>query len=417
MPLGPLRSWVASAPFISSGGVGSPSGLESRMSVVPQQGPGWYQVGDQVQWWDGQSWFVSPGPASASLRCWSCGAVLPAESHFCASCGKSVVMPLSGGSPVTSINNGQVSAPAAQQPAPVNHGFVSAPVSAPSATPTAAPVSWGGQVTGSLPHVHYAGWWRRYAAALVATFVRTAIGFAIAFPLVLLLAGGKSDEEAQSLFSVFLPIVEWIVYFSWIFVARSRTGAWVDMKVTGIALVDADTLRPLSYGRAFLRSLASVLNGLPLLIGFFAPLWTRRNQSFADMLCNTVVVHTSGGVDPSTGRVRGLDAPKRRRFAVVAINSAPFALVLFIVLVIPSMVMAGGPGPMAYGIAEDIYTEGVSRAEVAGSPVADSFFDEAANDVAPNFWESSINRVLVTTSEGVGVAYVCDSGPSTEVCN
>lgn len=212
-------------------------------------------------------------------------------------------------------------------------------------------------------------------------------------------------------------VIQLALFFSWIPLAQSRSGAWLDMKVAGIAIVDGDTFQPLSYGRAVLRICATAVDFLSLGIGFFAPLWTRRNQTFADLLCNTVLVHTTGGVDLATGRVRGLGAPKRRRGLIVAICSAPLVFGLGAALLVPLFITGAGPGPVAFRIAGDIYTEGERLARVAGEPVGDSFFEDAADEIAPEAWESSINRVLFTTSDGVGIAYVCDSGPSTEICS
>ncbi|MFZ0161149.1 MAG: RDD family protein, partial [Kineosporiaceae bacterium] len=47
-------------------------------------------------------------------------------------------------------------------------------------------------------------------------------------------------------------------------------------------------------GTAFLRRIAQVLDSLSLGIGYLAPLWTQRRQTFGDMLTQTVVIKASG---------------------------------------------------------------------------------------------------------------------------
>ncbi|WP_024286419.1 RDD family protein [Cellulomonas sp. KRMCY2] len=70
---------------------------------------------------------------------------------------------------------------------------------------------------------------------------------------------------------------------------QGRTGQTVGKRAMGIRLVGQRTLTPVGTGRAFCRDLAHNLD-VYTVVGCFWPLWDARRQSFADMLCSTVVV-------------------------------------------------------------------------------------------------------------------------------
>jgi uncharacterized RDD family membrane protein YckC len=138
----------------------------------------------------------------------------------------------------------------------------------------------------------YSGWWRRCAAIIIQS---TLVGLII-LPLVILgvVLFPENGENTQTGVLDFLVLVGQLIVFLVVVIrAQSKSGAWVDMKVMKIALVDEATLLPLTYKRALLRNLAGVLNSLPLGLGYLAPLFSKKKQTFADMLCKTVVIKTN----------------------------------------------------------------------------------------------------------------------------
>ncbi|SDP63699.1 Uncharacterized membrane protein YckC, RDD family [Actinopolyspora xinjiangensis] len=80
---------------------------------------------------------------------------------------------------------------------------------------------------------------------------------------------------------------------------RGTTGQTVGQRIMRIKTVDEFRGRPIGFGYALLRQLCHVVDALPLYMGFFAPLWEPRKQTWADRIVKTVVVH----VDPPTDGV------------------------------------------------------------------------------------------------------------------
>ncbi|MFC7569608.1 RDD family protein [Actinomadura namibiensis] len=76
----------------------------------------------------------------------------------------------------------------------------------------------------------------------------------------------------------------------WICYQEGTTGQSIGKRQMGIRLVSAQTGQPIGFGMAFLRKLAHFADGAVCYIGYFWPLWDERKQTFADKICNTIVV-------------------------------------------------------------------------------------------------------------------------------
>lgn len=68
------------------------------------------------------------------------------------------------------------------------------------------------------------------------------------------------------------------------------TGYTIGKGVLGITLVSEATGQPIGAGKAFLRSLAHILDSLPCYLGLLWPLWDAKRQTFADKVMCTVVI-------------------------------------------------------------------------------------------------------------------------------
>jgi uncharacterized RDD family membrane protein YckC len=75
-------------------------------------------------------------------------------------------------------------------------------------------------------------------------------------------------------------------------------------QVAGIKLIREDSGQPVGFGLAFGRALLHIIDALPLYIGFFAPLWDEKRQTWSDKIVGTVVV-----VAPKPGQ--GYQAPQQ----------------------------------------------------------------------------------------------------------
>ena len=65
--------------------------------------------------------------------------------------------------------------------------------------------------------------------------------------------------------------------------------------ILGLKLVRTDG-RPVNFGVAFVRSLASFFSGLVFFMGFFWVGWDRNKQSWHDKIAGTVIVRMPAGV-------------------------------------------------------------------------------------------------------------------------
>jgi uncharacterized RDD family membrane protein YckC len=76
----------------------------------------------------------------------------------------------------------------------------------------------------------------------------------------------------------------------WICYQEGTTGQSIGKRQMGIRLVSAQTGQPIGFGMAFVRKIAHVADSFLCYIGFLWPLWDDRKQTFADKICNTIVV-------------------------------------------------------------------------------------------------------------------------------
>jgi len=71
---------------------------------------------------------------------------------------------------------------------------------------------------------------------------------------------------------------------------QGRSGQSIGKRMLGVRLVGAGSGQPIGFGRAVCRQIAHLLDLLPLLLGYFWPLWDEQRQTFADKVCATLVV-------------------------------------------------------------------------------------------------------------------------------
>ncbi|TDD68267.1 RDD family protein [Actinomadura darangshiensis] len=76
----------------------------------------------------------------------------------------------------------------------------------------------------------------------------------------------------------------------WICYQEGTTGQSIGKRQMGIRLLSAQTGQPIGFGMAFVRKLAHIADSFLCYIGFLWPLWDDRKQTFADKICNTIVV-------------------------------------------------------------------------------------------------------------------------------
>ena len=140
--------------------------------------------------------------------------------------------------------------------------------------------------------VHYAGFWRRFAALFLDGMLYTAL----TLPLMVWMYGsgylnwwlGSSSDMAtygvfDLLLTYLLPFV--LLVFCWLRWQATPGKILLDCRV-----VDARTLQPLSPRQAVIRALGYILSALPIYLGFVWAAFDKRKQALHDKLAGSLVI-------------------------------------------------------------------------------------------------------------------------------
>jgi uncharacterized RDD family membrane protein YckC len=158
----------------------------------------------------------------------------------------------------------------------------------PYAQPGYGQPAYGPPGYGPAPHVGQLAEWPARAGAFLID-VGIVIVAEVVLVFLLLLLGSRSWTLA-----IVLGIAGFLALFAFAIwnqcYRQGVTGQTIGKKVVGLRLVGVETGAPVGFGTSFLRQLAHVIDGMPLYIGYLWPLWDPMKQTFADKICNTVVV-------------------------------------------------------------------------------------------------------------------------------
>jgi uncharacterized RDD family membrane protein YckC len=182
-------------------------------------------------------------------------------------------------------------APGAPPPPPA-YGQYGVPESAPPPPPSGqygSPAPYGGQPGtpsqyGATPGAPFASWISRVGAYLLDALI-------VGIPLGILAGIGGAIGGGGGAAVVIVAYLVGLGLFLWNQVFRQgRTGQSLGKQVVGIRLIREQDGQPVGPGMTFVRYLAHILDSIPCYIGYLWPLWDSKNQTFADKVCNTVVV-------------------------------------------------------------------------------------------------------------------------------
>jgi uncharacterized RDD family membrane protein YckC len=118
-----------------------------------------------------------------------------------------------------------------------------------------------------------AGFWRRFAAALIDGLV---VGIC---EYILRLLLGTAGIALSFVFSA-----GYFVYF------HGRTGQTPGDAALGIRVVDIDNGEVIGYGRAFGRWLVSLVSGVVLVLGYLWMIWDARKQTWHDKAASSLPI-------------------------------------------------------------------------------------------------------------------------------
>jgi len=119
-----------------------------------------------------------------------------------------------------------------------------------------------------------AGFWQRFGAAFIDGLVVGVVEFILRAVL-----GGPG------ILLSFLFSFGYYTYF------HGGTGQTPGDAALGIRVVDIDSGEVIGYGRAFGRTLVSIVSALALLLGYLWMLWDPRKQTWHDKAVSSLPVH------------------------------------------------------------------------------------------------------------------------------
>jgi uncharacterized RDD family membrane protein YckC len=158
-------------------------------------------------------------------------------------------------------------------PAPPSWGRGPGTVRPPGAPPEQAP-RYPPAASGDGPSGPRAGFWQRFAAALVD-------GILLAVVDAILL--GLFGEPGRA-----MGLVVSLSYFTYF--EGSPSGQTVGKRALGIRVIDLDGGGSIGHGRAFIRWIGRFVSSVVLLLGYFWMIWDREKQTWHDKFANSVVV-------------------------------------------------------------------------------------------------------------------------------
>ncbi len=149
------------------------------------------------------------------------------------------------------------------------------------ASSTAAPIGLATPITFGL--ARYAGFWIRAVAFIIDGIILGGLFLLVAFFLK-----PSSEESGSMLLAAVIQGVIAILYLALFWTSPMQ--ATLGQKFCGVKVVDEMGGHRISLMRGLGRSLAMILSGLPLGIGYLMAAFTERKRGLHDMIAGTCVV-------------------------------------------------------------------------------------------------------------------------------
>jgi uncharacterized RDD family membrane protein YckC len=146
--------------------------------------------------------------------------------------------------------------------------------------------------------VQYAGFWRRFAAALIDGLITAPVSFVIQMLFgVSPFSGGlvrtlDTPDEAFRYLVRYIVANSLVMVLAWLYSAlmeSSRYQATLGKMALGIVVTDMNGQR-ISFGRATGRYFGKIVSSIILLIGYFMIAFTQKKQGLHDIMADCLVV-------------------------------------------------------------------------------------------------------------------------------
>jgi len=134
--------------------------------------------------------------------------------------------------------------------------------------------------------VRYAGFWRRFVAAIVDGILVSILETIVAVVLTAILGSGTGASLAYAINLV-------LVFGYFAYMESSPRQATLGKMLLGIKVTDLEGNR-VSFGRALGRNLAKIVSAIIFMIGYIMAAFTGKKQALHDMIASCLVVQGKG---------------------------------------------------------------------------------------------------------------------------
>ncbi|MFD9407663.1 RDD family protein [Streptomyces sp. NPDC059989] len=155
----------------------------------------------------------------------------------------------------------------------------------PAGAPGMPPMGMPGMGMPPLAH-----WGLRVGATLLDGLITAGPMYALGF-----IDLATSDNPDEPGFFFLIGVLYAIAMGFYQLYLEGKTGQSIGKKAVGISVRREADGQPLGFGMAFVRKLAHFLDGIACYIGYLWPLWDEKKQTFADKVCNTLVITVPKG--------------------------------------------------------------------------------------------------------------------------
>ena len=157
-----------------------------------------------------------------------------------------------------------------------------------------------GQQAASGRMVTYAGFWKRFVAAIIDSIILSFVSMLFIVPLVIvgLIGGASGDFEDPDMsylaifFGMYLLIMMILFVMQWLYhaIMESTKGASLGKMAMGIRVTDMSG-NPISFGRATGRYFAKIISSITFLIGYIMAGFTQQKQALHDIISGCLVIN------------------------------------------------------------------------------------------------------------------------------
>lgn len=135
----------------------------------------------------------------------------------------------------------------------------------------------------------YAGFWQRFVAVVIDSFIVGFVNNIIGFMLGYSLALAGVSLNVIWVAGLIVGVVLSLAYYAGM--VSSSKQATLGKLAMGVKVVDLNGRR-IGFGRACGRELGKILSGLIFLVGYIMAATTERKQALHDIMAGTLVVRT-----------------------------------------------------------------------------------------------------------------------------